>query len=379
MKHFSIPLFLLILLLITACTSSELAYPKKQSVKNVMKEVADWQIRNFEYAEEGSAGYLHDYGIDAWTNAVFYIGLEEYAKISETREDYYNWLNDIGSKCSWKLPENFADIPAYSLYHADEYCVGQMFLALAEAKKCEDMRIPTQQRLDWIISSFNDQQLKGKKWWSWCDALFMAPPVYARMASLTGDEKYLEFMDSEFKRTYNSLYNKDERLFFRDKSYFEKRELNGEKIFWGRGNGWVAAGIVNILKTLPTDSSYRSFYEDLLREHVSRLVELADTNGSWHASLLDPENYPAPEASASALITYALAYGINEGVIDKKVYTPLLLKSWNALVAMVGDDGKLGWVQPIGADPKSVTEDMTAVYGAGAFLMAGTEIYRLSK
>ncbi len=377
MKHFNILLFFLIIIFsTTACTSSESIHPGKASVKEMMKKIADWQISNLDYATEGSPGYLHDYGIDAWTNAVFFIGLEEWAKLSDTSATYYNLLNKIGSECHWKLPENFVNMPVYSLYHADEFCIGQMFLAMSENNNDKDIIIPTQQRLDWVISNTQEQP-KGKKWWSWCDALFMAPPVYARMASLTGDEKYLAFMDTEFKRTYDALYDKEESLFFRDKSYFEKREQNGEKIFWGRGNGWVAAGIVNILKTLPDDSPYRSFYENLLREHVFRLLELADDSGAWHASLLDPESYPAPEASATALITYALAYGINEGFFDKDIYLPRLLKSWNALTEMVGDNGKLGWVQPIGADPKSVTEDMTAVYGAGAFLLAGTEVYKL--
>ncbi|MCE4565878.1 glycoside hydrolase family 88 protein [Maribellus sp. CM-23] len=377
MRHFNTSLFFLIIVfLITACTPSESTHSQKALVKDVMKRVADWQINHFDYAKEGSPGYLHDYGIDAWTNAVFFTGVEEWAKMSDNSSTYYSWLNKIGSECQWKLPENFVDMPVYSLYHADEFCIGQMFLEMSQKNNNENMRIPTQQRLDWVMSNFHEE-LQGKKWWSWCDALFMAPPVYARMASLTGDEKYLAFMDTEFKRTYDALHDKEERLFFRDKSYFEKREQNGEKIFWGRGNGWVAGGTVKILRTLPADSPYRSFYEDLLREHVSRLVELADTSGAWHASLLDPESYPAPEASATALITYALAYGINEGFFDKDIYLPRLLESWSALTAMVGDDGKLGWVQPIGADPKSVTEDMTAVYGAGAFLLAGSEVYKL--
>ena len=54
-------------------------------------------------------------------------------------------------------------------------------------------------------------------------------------------------------------------------------------------------------------------------------------------------------------------------------------KGWQALVSAVGEDGKLGYVQPIGADPKKVTPDMTEVYGPGAFLLAGTEIYRMAQ
>ena len=59
-------------------------------------------------------------------------------------------------------------------------------------------------------------------------------------------------------------------------------------------------------------------------------------------------------------------------------FMPVIEKGWNALLSAVEEDGKLGYVQPIGADPKKVTRQMTEVYGPGAFLLAGTEIYRMA-
>jgi len=58
-------------------------------------------------------------------------------------------------------------------------------------------------------------------------------------------------------------------------------------------------------------------------------------------------------------------------------YLPAVVKGWKSMVTSVWPDGKVGFIQPIGADPKSVTNDMTEVYGVGGFLMAGTEITRL--
>jgi len=111
---------------------------------------------------------------------------------------------------------------------------------------------------------------------------------------------------------------------------------------------------------------------------AARVATLQDRNGYWHASLLDPESYPNPETSSSGFFTYALAWGINTGLLDKSQYFPVVKKGWQALVHAVYADGKLGWVQPISADPKKVTRDMTEVYGVGAFLLAGTEIYKLA-
>ena len=86
-----------------------------------------------------------------------------------------------------------------------------------------------------------------------------------------------------------------------------------------------------------------------------------------------------PKQAVPRFIVYALAYGINEGLLDKDTFLPILVKGWNAQVSAVDADGKLGYVQPIGADPKKVTRNMTEVYGVGAFLMGGCEIYKMAR
>ncbi len=89
-------------------------------------------------------------------------------------------------------------------------------------------------------------------WW-WCDALFMAPPVWARMYTATGDHAYIDYLDTQWKQTSNLLYDQDEHLYARDESYKSKREPNGKQVFWSRGEGWVMGGIVRTLEYLPQD------------------------------------------------------------------------------------------------------------------------------
>lgn len=343
-----------------------------------MEKVLDWQIANFSYKEEGSGGYLHDYGIDAWTNGVLYLGASEFAKIATKSTDYYTWLLEIGNKSQWLIPANFKDNEYYSLYHADELCIGQFYIDMYRKYNDSKMIESTKERIDWIIANPPGDEMKGKKSWTWCDALFMAPPVYANIAAIGGDNKYLNFMHKEFEKTYNHLYDKEEKLFYRDGSYFDKTEVNGKKIFWGRGNGWVVAGIANLFKVLPNDDPKKEFYTTLFQTMIERLAELRGKDSFWHASLLDPDSYPSPETSATAMIVYAMAYGVNNGYLDKDKYTPIITSSWEALESVITPEGKLGFVQPIGADPKKVTEDMTAVYGVGALLMAGSEIYKMN-
>lgn len=110
-----------------------------------------------------------------------------------------------------------------------------------------------------------------------------------------------------------------------------------------------------------------------------RISGLQYNDEYWHASLLDPESFPNPETSSSGFFLYALAYGINSGLLDRAKYLPVVLKGWEALEKAVFPDGKLGWVQPVGLDPQKITMEMTDVYGVGAFLMAGSEIYKLGE
>ncbi len=155
------------------------------------------------------------------------------------------------------------------------------------------------------------------------------------------------------------------------------KEANGARVFWGRGNGWVLAGLPVILKELPAGYEHKDYFVKIFKDMSARILSLQGPDGSWHASLLDPASYPNPEMSATAFFVYGFAWGINNGYLERDAYMPAIIKGWKSMVADVSPDGKVGFIQPIGADPKAVTKDMTEVYGVGGFLMAGTEITRL--
>ena len=74
--------------------------------------------------------------------------------------------------------------------------------------------------------------------------LFMAPPVYAALSKMTKDPKYVTFMQKEFEECTDSLYDRNEHLYYRDCSKRVLREPNGAKQFWARGNGWVRITII---------------------------------------------------------------------------------------------------------------------------------------
>lgn len=342
--------------------------PRTDDIKKVMKLVADWQMADYP-------NNIHKttHTPTMWTNGAMYVGMAEWAKMADD-DAYFTWLKKVADNAHWQ--------PHYSMYFADDVCVSQLYCQLYEQYKNIGMIQPTQARLEWVMNHPSQAKLGyydpgSHERWCWCDALFMAPPAYARMAKITGEEKYLSFMDKEFWATYDLLYDKDEHLFYRDTRYLTQREKNGNKIFWGRGNGWVIGGLAIIIDQLPENHPTRPRYITLFQEMMGKVVTLQDEQGFWHAALLDYDSYPTPETSCSGFFAYGLAWGINRGYLSPEAYKPSAIKAWNALLSVVDEAGKLGWVQPIGADPQKVTKDMTEVFGVGAFLLAGSEMYKM--
>lgn len=359
-----------VIMLGCAAVSLQAADLKKDEVTTIARKVADWQIKEFptnKYAVSEPKG---------WIAGALYMGMFDWAELSGD-EQYFDWMKKVFNRQHWQVADR--------MYHADDVCVSQTYIDMYMKYQEDKMLLPTLARIDWVVNNpskggmdIDYSKPLSYERWSWCDALFMAPAVYTRLYTLTGNRKYMIFADAEFKATYNHLYDKEEKLFFRDSRYFNQKEANGQKVFWGRGNGWVIGGLAEILKTLPADDSeYRPFYLQLFKEISERLAGLQNKDGFWHASLLDPASYPSPETSATGFIVYGLVYGVNQGYLPADKYLPVIEKGWAALCSAVESDGKLGWVQPVGADPRKVTKEMTELYGTGAFLMAACEIYRL--
>ncbi|MFA5292717.1 MAG: glycoside hydrolase family 88 protein [Phycisphaerae bacterium] len=338
-----------------------------KQIKAVLTAVADWQLNHPDNREKHK-----DTG---WVHAVMFTGMTAWSSISDDVK-CQNFLKEVGRKNQWQLGPR--------IYNADDHCIGQVYLELYGKDKNPGMIAPLRERFDYILANpcksqlvFNQENIKDR-WW-WCDSLFMAPPVWTRLSAVTGDSRYIDFMNAEFRLTTDYLYDKQEHLYYRDSRYFTRRENNGKKIFWGRGNGWVIAGLARILQYMPADFPDRQIYVKIYKEMADKIASIQLSDGMWRASLLDPNSYPMPEASCSSLFCYAIAWGINQGILDKQKYPPVVAKAWDGLVKCVHPDGKLGSVQPIGFDPKEVTSDTTDLYGVGAFLLAGTEVYKLSR
>jgi unsaturated rhamnogalacturonyl hydrolase len=342
---------------------------ENKEIENAMISAMEWQEQHPIYAKDPTD----------WTNGAYYIGVVKAHQATDNMI-FLSALKMMGYRNQWKTWERF--------YHADDVAISYPYLYLNTLQKDLVNLKPTD-------AFIQDHLYKDHAWrkgipdadqrnlWWWCDALFMAPPVLTLYAKHTKDNKYLDEMHQYYKQTYDLLYDKEEHLFARDVRFLWKgqptdlKEKNGKKIFWARGNGWVLAGLALILTDMPSDYINRPFYENLFKEIASSVKGLQQSDGLWKTSLLSPESFNHGEASSSGFYTFALAWGINNKFLNIEEYKPSIQKAWKALMACQHKNGKVGWVQNIGASPEPATNESWQNFGTGAFLMAGSEIMKM--
>ncbi len=328
----------------------------KNDVIKIMKKVADYQLTQ-----------SNDYGLKDWTNSTFYIGLIAlYDTTGDTK--YLNAVLDIAKKNNFQL--------GHRIRHADDHAIGQAYLDLYTILNLDKEKIKhTKDTFDYLI---NNPRPGRSDWW-WCDALFMAAPVLTKLFNITKDDKYLDYLDTMWWDTNEFLYSFNDRLYFRDANFFNKKEGNGRHVFWSRGNGWVLAALVKIVQDLPIDHPSRMAYFGLYLTMSERIKDLQASDGFWRSSLLDPMSTPSGESSGTSFYIYALSYGVHKNWLDYNSYINNIQSGWNALISAVDDSGRLGWVQPIGYRPERVLKEDSDVFGAGAFLLAGSAYILLKK
>jgi unsaturated rhamnogalacturonyl hydrolase len=133
-----------------------------------------------------------------------------------------------------------------------------------------------------------------------------------------------------------------------------------------------------VLDEMPQDYPSRAKYVTQFKEMAEEIAGLQGTDGLWRPGLLDAAAYPLPENSGSAFFAFGFAYGINSGILERAKYQPVVQKAWKGLLSHIYQDGRLGCIQPIGAAPGDYSAASSYVFGTGAFLLAGSEVYRLA-
>lgn len=336
---------------------------KPEVVKGHMEKLAKWQLAHPKRHSKTD-----------WTYGAFYTGMAAYGHIDPQGVGFES-IREVGREKDWA--------PARRIQHADDQCIGQAYIEVGIYDNNPAAIEKSKAQLDKAMELYNPKiSMKfgeEKEWhnrWSWVDALFMSPTVYTKLYGYTGNEEYLKFVDKEFKACYDYLYDSAADLFYRDSRYFDQKTPTGQKMFWSRGNGWAYAALPIILTDMPKDWKTRSFYENLFKKMSKSVKKAQSADGSWHPSMHDEKNPDIIDMSASMFMLYGLIWGVNNGYLSEKDYIPAIRKAWTAACGCINDEGALGWVQPIADKPFQYSANSTEVYGSGAFLLAGAELYK---
>ena len=382
-------------------TGHALSLPKKQKTLEALRQTNDYFMNKWAdvgkpiFAITTSKPKGAKWPSNIWTRAIYYEGLMGLYKIDKQKR-YYDYAVSWGEAHKWGLRHG----PI--VRNADDQCCAQTYLDLylidKKPERIKDIKASIDNMISDVGLRLSDTSRLPKSRiqnpksddWSWVDALQMAMPVFARLGVMNDDNRYYEKMYAMYSVTKNQfgtngLYNSEDGLWWRDKSFVPPYKTpSGKNSYWSRGNGWVVTAMVRTLEIIPKNAPHRAEYLDMYRTMCKALLPLQRTDGFWNPSLVDSTDYGGKELTGTSLFVYGMAWGLNNGILDKKTYSPAVIKAWNALLnECVHTDGKLGYVQSTGKEPKEgqpVTFDKIPDFedfGLGCFLLAGSEVYKL--
>ena len=179
-----------------------------------------------------------------------------------------------------------------------------------------------------------------EKYTTWVDDMFMGLPFVIHCAEEATDpnekKKYEDDAARQVLSFSDILFDKNDSLFH------HARHSNRPEVrypYWLRANGWGLWAITEVLKGLPKNHPSYNKIMALYKAHITALIKLQDAGGMWHNII----NIPTAklETSGSAIITLAIARGVNEGWLDKNTYAPIAQKAWNALTRNIEPDGQV--------------------------------------
>jgi unsaturated rhamnogalacturonyl hydrolase len=163
----------------------------------------------------------------------------------------------------------------------------------------------------------------------WIDDIYMIGCLQIQAFRATNDTIYLDRATKEID-SYTKKLQQPNGLFFHGAD---------APFFWGRGNGWVAAGFAELIAVLPESNQYSPSILNAYKKMMKTLLENQDQDGMWHQVIDKPESFK--ETSSTAMFGFAMTVGVKKGILPKKPYTTAYTKAWNALTSYLNEDGKI--------------------------------------
>jgi rhamnogalacturonyl hydrolase YesR len=333
---------------------------QREAVRNLIHKVNDWQLAH---------PWARPPWDRNWERATWYTGVMAAYKATGDQhllDQAMAW----GKHHEWAVSE---DPPG-----GNKLFGAQVWLDLYYITRDRALLQPT---IAWCAADkSNSPGGKNKRWYGWepyVDSLYSSPTL-VKLYAATGDPKYVAKFHAFWDDLRQTLFDKEDGLFYRDEIALKQKTVSGRKVFWARGNGWAFGALVQVLDNLPADDPRRQEYVELFKTMAASLARRQGADGLWRTNLGDLDQFPGPESSGTAFFVYGMGWGIRQGLLEKATYLPVVQKGWRGLVGCVSPAGVVQYGQGIGDRPAAVEKASTHEYVVGAFLLAASELYRLA-
>lgn len=163
----------------------------------------------------------------------------------------------------------------------------------------------------------------------WIDDMYMITALQAQAFRAIGERTYIERAGREMA-VYLDKLQQPNGLFY---------HAPDVPFFWGRGNGWMAAGTAELLRSLPEDHQDRARIMAGYKKMMATLLKHQDENGMWRQLIDHPESWP--ETSCTGMFTFALVTGVKQGWLDAATYAPAARKAWLGVIKYINEDADI--------------------------------------
>ncbi len=187
-----------------------------------------------------------------------------------------------------------------------------------------------QHGLSWRFDADAKRYMEAGLSWQtryWIDDMYMITMAQGQMFRATGERKYINRAAREMV-AYLDRLQEPNGLFY---------HAPDVPFFWGRGNGWMAAGMAELLLSLPRDNPDCGRILEGYRKMMGTLRETQSECGMWLQLVDDPKSWP--ESSCTGMFTFALVTGVKQGWLDADTYGPVARNAWIALAGYVHGNG----------------------------------------
>ncbi len=325
--------------------SAEARARKKQTMQPPTLSTIDMITRVNNYWQQNHPPEVRAF----WDEAAYPTGNMEACRLlgnarwldySTTWARHNRWMGaQEKDPAKWKY-KNYGEGQDYVLFGDWQICF-QTYLDLYELN-------PDSYKIKRAIEVMDTEcRSQATDFWWWADALYMVMPVFTKLYKTTGEVKYLDKLYDNFRWADELMYDSAEQLYYRDAKYiFPKvKTSSGGKSFWARGDGWVLAGLAKVLADMPRDYKHRAFFAQRFCQLAEGVARVQRPGGYWSRSMLCEADAPGPETSGTAFFPYGMLWGVNNGLLDRDTYEPVIEKAWNYLTTTaLQPDGSIGYV-----------------------------------